>query len=158
MAILRATITDVADIAILFINYLAFYGYHRERAEVTGFLEQRLLQGESAIYYAADAGRAVGFVQLYPLFSSIRLCRIWVLNDLFVSVAHRRKGYGRALLERAKLHAFETGARGLFLQTSTENATAQALYESQGYVRDVSMYRYDLTLTDSSLRGSRLSR
>ena len=146
MAILRATISDVADIALLFANYLAFYGHHRERGEVSGFLEQRLALGESAIYYAADRGRAVGFVQLYPLFSSIRLCRIWVLNDLFVSVAYRRKGHGRALLERAKLHALETGARGLFLQTGIENVTAQALYESQGYVRDATMYRYDLAL------------
>ena len=155
MAILRATISDVADIALLFVNYLAFYGHNRERGEVSGFLEQRLALGESAIYYAADRGRAVGFVQLYPLFSSIRLCRIWVLNDLFVAVTHRRKGYGRALMERAKLHAFETDARGLFLQTGTGNAAAHALYESQGYERDATMYRYDLTLTDASLRGSR---
>jgi len=41
-----------------------------------------------------DAGRATGFTQLYPLFSSVAARRKWLLNDLLVAPELRLKGYG----------------------------------------------------------------
>ena len=46
----------------------------------------------------ATGGEAVGFTQLYPLFSSVRTARVYLLNDLFVSAlgATQRRGPGAA--------------------------------------------------------------
>ena len=89
-------------------------------------------------------GEAVGFMQLYPSFSSVSLGRLWILNDLFVDPAVRRGGVGRRLLERARAWAVETRARGLVLSTGVTNKTAQALYESCGWSRDDEFQRYRL--------------
>jgi len=37
----------------------------------------------------------------------------------------------------------DTGSRGLFLRTATDNHPAQQLYEKCGWVRDEKFYRYD---------------
>jgi ribosomal protein S18 acetylase RimI-like enzyme len=57
----------------------------------------------------------------------------------------RRQRVGHALLDAAKTHAIETGARRLSLSTAHDNP-AQKLYESFGYVRNNAFYQYDLTL------------
>ena len=82
------------------------------------------------------AERALGFVQLYPSFSSVAARRLWVLNDLYVTPEGRGRGIGRALMERARRHAVETGACRLTLETMSDNETARALYRSLGYTPD----------------------
>jgi ribosomal protein S18 acetylase RimI-like enzyme len=51
---------------------------------------------------------------------------------------------GRALLERARQHAVETGTKGLVLSTAVTNTPAQALYESAGWRRDDEFIHYNL--------------
>jgi ribosomal protein S18 acetylase RimI-like enzyme len=89
---------------------------------------------------------AVGFTQLYPVFSSVSCTRKYLLNDLFVVPAARRSGAGRALLVAAADFARAQGAASLSLSTGVDNATAQRLYESLGWTRDESYYEYNLTL------------
>jgi len=84
----------------------------------------------------------LGFVQLYPSFSSVAACRIWVLNDLFVAPDARGSGVGRALMEAAREHAIRTGAKRLTLETTTENRRAWTLYENLGYVRQSDSTRF----------------
>jgi ribosomal protein S18 acetylase RimI-like enzyme len=69
---------------------------------------------------------------------------IWILNDLYVAHEHRKYGLGRALMERARQLARETGAKRLTLATALDNFTAQRLYESLGYQRDEKFYHYSL--------------
>jgi ribosomal protein S18 acetylase RimI-like enzyme len=90
----------------------------------------------------------IGFVQLYPVFSSTaaRPGRLWLLNDLYVVPGARAKGAGRALMEHARTHAIKTGATGLFLQTARDNIVAQRLYESVGYRKDELFLVYELAL------------
>src|SRR5687768_13355261 len=111
------------------------------------FLRERLTRGDSVIFLAEDESGALGFTQLYPIFSSISAGPAWVLNDLFVAAGVRRSGAGRALLERARQHGLETGARWLSLSTGRENREAQALYEKLGWVRDTEYYHYELPLS-----------
>ncbi len=87
----------------------------------------------------------LGFVQLYPLWSSTRTPpgRLWLLNDLYVVEPARRGGVARALMLRAEQLARETGAVGLMLSTAVDNLRAQPLYESLGYVRDTQFYSYE---------------
>jgi ribosomal protein S18 acetylase RimI-like enzyme len=139
-SIRRATLRDLDAAARLFDAYRAFYSRLADGAAAHRFIEERLRHNDSVIYLASsDAdhhGAPIGFVQLYPSFSSLAMRRIWVLNDLFVVPATRRRGLGRALLERARQHAVDTGAACLTLATLVDNIGAQRLYESLGYACD----------------------
>jgi ribosomal protein S18 acetylase RimI-like enzyme len=138
-------------IAPLFNDYRGFYAEPGDLDASRAFIEERLRLGESVIFLAVaglpegDLGGA-GFVQLYPIFSSVRIQRKWLLNDLYVAPPYRRAGVGRRLMERAVLFARETGSRGLELCTGIENTAAQRLYESLGFVRDAAFHHYRLDL------------
>jgi ribosomal protein S18 acetylase RimI-like enzyme len=129
---------DIRRVAPLFDAYRVFYGQPSDEAGSYRFLLERLVSQESILFIAADPSTtgALGFVQLYPMFLSDRMLRFWVLNDLYVRPDARRNGVARSLMQRAELHARETGAAGLTLSTALENTKAQRLYESEGYIRD----------------------
>jgi RimJ/RimL family protein N-acetyltransferase len=55
---------------------------------------------------------------------------------LMVAAGHRRRGIGRALLERAVGWALEAGVRKLELHVFPWNEPAIALYESFGFQRE----------------------
>ena len=84
MSVAQATSADLDDLIWLFAGYLTFYEVPQPAGPVREFLGARLARGDSAIFLARDdEGRAQGFVQLYPLFSSLSLRPAWLLNDLF---------------------------------------------------------------------------
>ena len=139
---------DVGAVAPLFDAYRQFYQQPSDPALARAFIAERLARSESVIFLAERDGQAVGFVQLYPLFSSTaaRPGRWWLLNDLFVSPAARGGGVGRALMDRARRLGEDTGAVGLELVTARTNAPAQRLYESLGWRQDELFLRYELEL------------
>ncbi len=136
VAVRRAEVDDLDALVPLFSAYRAFYHQPRDDDAARAFLAARLGARESVVFLALLDGRVVGFTQLYPGFSSVGLGRVWILNDLFVAPEGRRRGVGAALLERARRHAVETGARALTLETTTDNAPARALYEANGWKID----------------------
>ncbi|HEX3232937.1 MAG TPA: GNAT family N-acetyltransferase [Gemmatimonadales bacterium] len=148
MQIRQATLDDLESVAPLFDAYRQFYLQPPDLPLARAFLYARLSAGESLVYLAEDAETALGFVQLYPLFSSTapRPGRIWLLNDLYVAPAARGRGVGRRLMDRARQLAKETSAAAIELATARTNATAQALYESLGYRRDEQFLHYSLEL------------
>lgn len=129
----RAAIEDVPALAPLFDGYRQFYGQAPDLELARAFLAERLARNESVIFIAEFRGGAVGFTQLYPMFSSSRAARIFVLNDLFVAPEARRSGVAGKLLEAAERHAKEAGALRLTLSTAHTNQAAQQLYESRGW-------------------------
>ena len=137
-----ATPADLDAVAILFDGYRQFYGQPPDAGIARAFMAERLAGTDAVVLVAEASGVAVGFVQLYPLFSSVAARLIWLLNDLFVSPEARRSGVARALLGAAARHAVETGAARLELATAHTNTAAQRLYESAGYVRDEGFARY----------------
>ena len=147
MRVRRAGLEDLALLAPLYDGYRQFYRQPSDPELAERFLRERLTRGDSVIFLAEDESGALGFTQLYPIFSSISAGPAWVLNDLFVAAGVRRSGAGRALLERARQHGLETGARWLSLSTGRENREAQALYEKLGWVRDTEYYHYELPLS-----------
>lgn len=144
--VLPATPADVGEIAPLFDQYRQFYGRPANEEAARRFLFARLSKGESVVFYARRTEKAVGFLQLYPVFSSVSLSRQWILNDLFVLPEVRKHGYGRALVERAHKLAEETQANSLMLETAVTNDAAQKLYESLGWKRDNEFFRYSLAV------------
>ncbi|WP_220810019.1 GNAT family N-acetyltransferase [Noviherbaspirillum aridicola] len=144
VAVRQAALADAAAIAPLFDGYRQFYGQAPDPALALAFVSERLALLESVIFIAeSDDGRALGFTQLYPSFSSVAARRIWVLNDLFVTPDARGSGAGRALLAAARAHAAASGALRIELSTAHDNP-AQKLYEAQGYEREQGFYHYSL--------------
>lgn len=145
--ILPATIHDLDTLVPLFDGYRQFYGKPSDPARARDFLAERLEHGESQILLARDVpGNGLGFTQLYPLFSSVRMVRTYLLNDLFVASTARRQGVASALLAAAADHARGLGAASLSLSTALDNVPAQALYEAHGWQRDRQFCEYNLTL------------
>ena len=142
----RATPADLDLVAPLFDAYRQFYACSPDLELARRFIGERLGRGESVIFIAVAGEAGVGFVQLYPTFTSIGVRRAWILNDLFVAPAARRQGVGRALMDAARRMAEETGAAWLELATAKDNARAQALYRSSGYKLDEVYNRFKLTL------------
>jgi len=132
----RATLEDLDLVAPLFDGYRRFYGQAADIPRAKAFLRERLERNESTILLAMRDGRAAGFTQLYPLFSSVRTARLWLLNDLFVAEHARRGGVARALLDAAVAFAREQGAAGVMLETMRDNAPARALYRAAGWHED----------------------
>ncbi|HEU4733489.1 MAG TPA: GNAT family N-acetyltransferase [Kofleriaceae bacterium] len=56
-----------------------------------------------------------------------------VLWFLYISPAYRRRGIGRALLERVEAHGRQSGATHVWLETSNVNVPGVAAYERLGY-------------------------
>lgn len=142
-----AGIADLDALVPLFDGYRQFYRQASNPDRARGFLAERLSRDESQILLALDqSGVSLGFTQLYPLFSSVRAVRTYLLNDLFVVAAARRQGVARALLIAAADHARNLGAASLSLSTALDNLPAQALYESIGWQRDQGFCEYGLVL------------
>ncbi|MGH8161600.1 MAG: GNAT family N-acetyltransferase [Gammaproteobacteria bacterium] len=146
LQIIRANLTHLDTIVPLFKAYRHFYGHESTDTEARNFLRERIERDESVIFLAQKDSQLVGFTQLYPLFSSVNMSRICVLNDLYVAESARRHGVASALLRAAAQHAKRTGARGLMLQTGRNNYPAQALYEYTGWKREDCFYWYALAV------------
>lgn len=143
----QAGIADLDALVPLFDAYRQFYRRPSDTAAAREFLLQRFRHQQSVIFIAEDDEHsAVGFTQLYPLFSSLTLARTFVLYDLFVTPPARRSGAGRQLLQAAADYGRAVGAGALELSTATDNVPAQRLYESEGWVRDTAFYVYGLGL------------
>ena len=133
MTIRRANKEDVEAIAVLFDAYRVWY---RKEADLDGakeFIKDRLTYNESVIYLAIKDDEAIGFTQLYPIFSSTRMRRMWLLNDLFVAKSQRGTGVGKALIQKAQAFSKQTGAAGITLETEVSNNVGNHLYLSLGF-------------------------
>ena len=147
-----AKLADLPAVAALFDSYRQFYEQPPALEAAVAFIRARMENGESTILVAEDttatttatASSPLGFCQLYPSFCSVEMAPIFVLYDLFVTPTARGVGVGKALLLAAHDHAAAQGAKRLDLTTAKTNHTAQALYESLGWVRDDVFYAYNL--------------
>ena len=138
---------DLEQLAPLFYGYRQFYGKPSVLELARRFLSDRLSKQDSLVLIAEEPGTdAVGFVQLYPSFSSVNAARIYILNDLFVAANARRRGTGALLLQSAAEHARASGAVRLKLSTQITNLSAQRLYTALGWKRDEDFYEYGLSL------------
>jgi GNAT superfamily N-acetyltransferase len=146
LSVRQATIADLDLVAPLFDAYRRFYRASGDLEGARRFLVDRFSHNQSVIFLAFGDGAPVGFTQLYPSFSSVSMARIFVLNDLFVSPEGRGRGAGAALLRAAAEYGRRAGAVRLALSTELTNATAQAVYEHEGWQRDTVFCSYNLAL------------
>lgn len=146
MDVTRAGPKDVEAAAPLFAAYREFYGQPNDVEASAAFLTERLVRDESVILLARDGSRAVGFVQVYPAFSSTALAPIWILNDLYVHAEARGGGVVDLLLETTAELAREAGCVSIELATQHTNHRAQTVYDRHGYVLDEEFRHYEKPL------------
>jgi len=139
--IIKATKENLDQLVPLFDQYRVFYRQPSDLSKAKDFLSNRFEHNESIIFLAFYNEEPAGFTQLYPMFSSVSMQRSFVLNDLFVHPNYRKNMIGAKLLERAKEYCIEKNAKGLTLETSTDNP-AQKLYEKLGWQKDIDCFHY----------------
>ena len=99
---------DLQSLTPLFDEYRKSLGQDSRLADCKEFIECRLLENDSVIFIAFLMDTPVGFIQLYPSFSSLLLKPLWYFDDLFVAEPYRKRGIGTDLVKKAKELADET--------------------------------------------------
>lgn len=134
MKIIQANISHLQGVVDLFDAYRVWYRKDSDKPTAEHFLGERLKKGDSVIYACEnEEGKLIGFTQLYPIFSSVRMKKMWLLNDLFVHPEFRGKGISKMLLNQAKVLTKETDACGVLLETETTNDIGNKLYPQMGF-------------------------
>ena len=121
MRIREAETSDIDQLSKLFDSYRMFYGNESNIDISKKFLESRLSNKDSKVFICEVNNILTGFVQLYPLFSSTRVSKYWLLNDLFVDSEYRGNGYSKLLIDKAKELVKESNACGMMLETEKSN-------------------------------------
>ena len=130
----KAEKKDIDKLAILFDKYRVFYRKGTDIESAKGFLADRISNNDSEIFVGENANNELtGFVQLYPLFSSTRMEKLWLLNDLFVDPDFRGKGVSIGLITIAKELVEQSNACGMFLETEKSNLIGNNLYPRTGF-------------------------
>jgi GNAT superfamily N-acetyltransferase len=140
----KASQEDLAQLSQLFDEYRMFYHKTSDLSGAQQFLSERLEKKDSEIFVAEDNEKLVGFVQLYPLFSSTRMKRYWLLNDLYVNSNFRGKGFSKALIEQAKELCIISSSCGMYLETGKGNVIGNQLYPNVGFKKydEVNFYEW----------------
>jgi putative acetyltransferase len=106
----------------------------RAVAEERRYLRAARRHADAAVFVVDDDGEIVARLSVArdPHPASRHVADL----GLMVAASHRRRGIGRALLEKAVAWAAESGVRKLELHVFPWNRPAIALYESFGFVRE----------------------
>jgi GNAT superfamily N-acetyltransferase len=141
MKIVEATINNLEGLSSLFNVYRIFYGKESNIEITNKFLTERIEKKDSVIFIAINNNKYVGFVQLYPTFSSIFCQKDFILNDLFVEESSRKKGIATLLIKKCKDYVVNNNGKGLSLETGINNPSRK-LYETLGWHVDESFNHY----------------
>ena len=152
--IVHASTDHAEEVAPLFDTYRCWSGQESDLGGALSFIRQRLSSSQSEIFFIRRHNQTVAFTQLYPMFSSMSLARIWIINDLYVVESARRTGLGTVLLETAVEFARALGAVRIRLETKHNNATARAAFEALGWQQDRDFLHYQLDLAESDVLKS----
>ena len=136
MKVREAKLSDLKNLSVLFNSYRMFYGKKFDLEVAEEFLRSRIEKKDSKIFVCDFNNELSGFVQLYPLFSSTRVSKYWLLNDLYVDVNKRGKGFSKLLIERSKELVIESKACGMILETDKSNDIGNKLYPSTGFKKN----------------------
>lgn len=134
ITVIKAALKDVDQLALLFDAYRVWYRKEADLGSATAFITDRITHADSVIYALELDGELLGFTQLYPLFSSTRMKKMWLLNDLYIHEEHRGRGYSKLLIDKAKDLCKQTGACGVLLETEKSNEIGNKLYPSTGFI------------------------
>lgn len=149
MIINQAQLSDLGPLTTLVDEYRTFHQTNISPGHTQAYLEKHLQQGAVNWLVARDvqSQQLMGFVSLFPSYSTLALEPIWILNELGVSSHFRGKGVAKALISHAMTFATETGAIRIELKTSMGNHNARALYKTLGFEIDEGNVYYRVPMT-----------
>ncbi|WP_286926803.1 MULTISPECIES: GNAT family N-acetyltransferase [Lysinibacillus] len=142
MEMKKVTLATVKEVVPLFNAYREFYNQPSDLEQAEQFLKERLQKEESIIFLAYLDAQPVGFVQLFPIFSSVAMKKAFLLNDLFVAEHARKQGVAMRLIEECYAYCKNEDARYITLETATNNKQAQKLYEKLGMKIDQDVFHF----------------
>lgn len=147
MTLVLAELRHIDAIVPVMDEYRAFCGFESNGCETQQFLQQLIAKQQSKLFLAIDdqTQQVMGFVNLYPSFSTLALKPIWILNDLAVSSHFRGRGLAKKLIYGALEFAKFSGAIRVELKTEVTNERAQALYKSLDFNIDSDNVYYRVT-------------
>ncbi|MCL2698553.1 MAG: GNAT family N-acetyltransferase [Oscillospiraceae bacterium] len=136
---------DIEQIISIVKKYREFYNINeQDENEIEVFIRERLINNDSKIFIAINETirKIIGFIQLYPLFSTVSLKRQWILNDLYVIDSERKNGIATELMNNV-FDYFKDKAKGCILVTSKTNIPAKQFYDKLGWkTGDYDFYTY----------------
>lgn len=139
-----ATVDNVAELEPIFTLYREFYGMEPDTQKAIYFLKDRMENKESVIIFAKRDETVIGFVQLFPSFSSASLKKTYILNDLYVLNSERKQGVATMLINKVLELAKKENCGRVSLSTANDNP-ARFLYEEMGFKESTSKF-YNYTL------------
>lgn len=138
MKIRKTEPDDIKNLSVLFNDYRIFYEMESDLKGAENFLLERIKNKESEIFIAENSeNNLIGFVQMYPIFSSTRMKKLWLLNDLFVAKNYRGLGVSVLLINKAKELCIATNSCGIVLETAKSNDAGNKLYPKTGFIMDL---------------------
>jgi len=146
--IIRANESHLQDAVSLFEKYRAFYDMPGNFDAARQFISERFNKLDSLIFLAFKKSTAIGFMQIYPSFSSVAMQPSWILNDLFIDASARRSGCATSMMKHLYKQAVKNKIFSIKLSTAVDNHSAKALYDSLGYnlVKDFDNYSKSVSL------------
>lgn len=147
MSLIKAEVAHVQAIVPIMEEYRAFCGFESQPATTQTFLHHLIEDNKSSLFLAIEeqTQQVMGFVNLYPSYSTLALKPIFILNDLAVSSKFRGRGVAKTLMNGALDFAKESGAIRVEFKTEVTNSRAQALYQSLGFKIDSDNVYYRVT-------------
>lgn len=127
---------DVEQLNSLMLRYIVdFYkGKTPIGTKLQDHIKHLLDSDEAGTQFVAetDDGRLAAFATLYFSFSTTRVQKIAILNDLFVDAEFRGAGLGEKLFQHVLDYTKKEGYAYMSWQTAIDNTSAQALYKKMG--------------------------
>ena len=137
---------DSNALARLFDKYRQFYQQTPDIDGALQFIDSRLSRQESFVLLASTDTDDVGFLQVYPTFSSISMADVWLINDLFVDESARGQGVANQLITRCIEQAKAHRVKLIRISTEFSNTAASGLYEKIGFEKDTRFQHYNFFL------------
>jgi ribosomal protein S18 acetylase RimI-like enzyme len=119
-----------------------------ERGAVVDLFQSRLRRSDVRAWIAEvdgmPAGYAVATIRERPENALCRPRRVFEVDEIAVSVAHRRQGVARALIERVLTQARSEGIREVELTSWSFNVEAHAAFTALGFAARVIRFGRDV--------------
>ena len=130
MRIFKAELWNLELILPLFEQYRRERGMSENSERSLAFLANRIHFSESILFVAVQDQQAVGFVQLYPRLSSLRLQRYWQLTDIFVANIPNHQQITSELLRKSGDFVSFTQSKLLVLESAPNQ---RVFWQHQGF-------------------------
>jgi aminoglycoside 3-N-acetyltransferase I len=134
MDIIKVSSSDAVIINDIFTNHVDASD-KTEAPPGPDHLQALLDDNRTYLFAAIDKDGVVGYALAYRFPSLYSTGYLAYLYDIEVSVAHRRKGIGRALIEKTLEDLRSDNVTELWLGTGTDNPEGQGLFSATGAIK-----------------------